>query len=450
MIATLALSALLLLPTPPPSAADALPRDGERVLFIGDSITQAGHYVVYVEAYLLTRFPDRTITVINHGLSSETAAGTSEPDHPFPRPWIHDRFERDVTAWHPDRVVACYGMNDGIYHPFSPDRFARYQAGINRLIERARLEAGARIDLMTPPPYDPYRRQVGDPNAKHYGYRFPAVDYDDVLSRFGDWLRSLADDRLLVADPHGEISEHLRLRREDRVSVSLSPDGVHPDPAGHWLIAQALLTAWGAPAEVAEARVIVDPDSGTVRAEEGTLDDLSLRDGSLEMTWTSPLPLPLDPSWDPEFIRVAQIADRLNRYRLTVSGLPPGTYTLLASETVDPTPKPVATCSAEELSAGLDLTSLPDFPTVAASRDVLRLLASLRSAQAQAWRASIRGEAPADSPPPPGDDDHLMAPIRALCQPLEVRIRISPVGDSSPSAPASPKDRASPRPHSLP
>ena len=62
-------------------ADPALPVDGDRVVFFGDSITQAGQYVIYVEAYLLTRFPDRRITVINHGISSETISGSSEPDH---------------------------------------------------------------------------------------------------------------------------------------------------------------------------------------------------------------------------------------------------------------------------------------------------------------------------------------------------------------------------------
>ena len=36
---------------------------GERVVFFGDSITQAGGYVADVEAYLLTRFPDKTFTI---------------------------------------------------------------------------------------------------------------------------------------------------------------------------------------------------------------------------------------------------------------------------------------------------------------------------------------------------------------------------------------------------
>ena len=208
-------------PLPGLEPSSPIPDDESRVVVIGDSITQAGDYVVYVEAFLLTRFPDRTITIINHGLSSETAAGTSEADHPGRRPWIHDRFDRDVTAWNPDIVVACYGMNDGIYHPLDPERFRKYQDGITRLIHRSRSEAFARIDLLTPPPYDPYRRQVSDPQASVYGYRFPVVNYDQVLAHYAEWLRSLASEHQLVVDVNQALLNLLGHQRTQLINAPL-------------------------------------------------------------------------------------------------------------------------------------------------------------------------------------------------------------------------------------
>ncbi|QDV33536.1 SGNH/GDSL hydrolase family protein [Tautonia plasticadhaerens] len=416
-------------PPPVPREASGIPQDGDRVVFIGDSITQAGRYVVYVEAFLLTRFPDRTITVINHGLSSETVAGTSEPDHPSPRPCIHDRFDRDVTAWRPDRVVSCYGMNDGIYHPFDPEILARYQDGIRRLIERADAEADARIDLLTPPPYDPYRRQVGDPDASYFGYRYPSADYDEVLDRFGEWIETLGGDDLLVADVHDAFNSHLSLRRADRASVSLSPDGVHPDTTGHWLIAQTLLKAWDAPPVVADIRV----DASGRLPQPETVRDVSNRDGAVSFDWDSPLPMPIDPAWDPESLRVDSVSDLLNRYRLAVTGLEGDRYRLLASFEGEE-PGPVGSFSAGELARGIDLNTIPVFPTVAASRQVLGLLSSLRDAQGRAFRASIRGESSPDAPPPPGEDAEQMGPIRDLCRPKALRIFIEPIPAPSPGS----------------
>ena len=109
-----ALFALLLLAADGPFAL----RDGQKVAFFGDSITQAGGYIADVEGYLLTRFPDQMFTLYNRGISSETISGTSEPDHAPRRPWAHERFARDITPIRPDLLVACFGMNDGNYFPF--------------------------------------------------------------------------------------------------------------------------------------------------------------------------------------------------------------------------------------------------------------------------------------------------------------------------------------------
>ena len=53
-------------------------KGGETIVFVGDSITRAGLYVIYVDAFLATRFPEKRFTVYNRGISSETVAGTSE------------------------------------------------------------------------------------------------------------------------------------------------------------------------------------------------------------------------------------------------------------------------------------------------------------------------------------------------------------------------------------
>ena len=113
----------------------AFPLRAQRVLFLGDSITHAGHYVALIEAQLRLQQVDPMPDIINLGLSSETCSGLSEEGHPFPRPDVHERLDRALEQLKPDVVVACYGMNDGIYHPQSDERFAAYQDGVNRLIE---------------------------------------------------------------------------------------------------------------------------------------------------------------------------------------------------------------------------------------------------------------------------------------------------------------------------
>jgi len=52
--------------------ADFYLKNGQTIVFFGDSITEAGTYVDYVDVFLLTRFPDRPFRILNRGISSET------------------------------------------------------------------------------------------------------------------------------------------------------------------------------------------------------------------------------------------------------------------------------------------------------------------------------------------------------------------------------------------
>ena len=249
-------------------------------------------------------------------------------------------------------------MNDGNYHPFDEERFRTYQAGVNKLIERVNHSTKARLVLLTPPPFDPYRRQVGDPNAIHFGYKFPAIDYDDTLDHYAKWLLTLRTDARVVADLHQVMNDHLAARRRDRVSFYLAGDAVHPNATGHLLMAQSLLQAWHAPALVSEA--IIDAGSPLVGFGRGA--QIESADGGLSALWTTKIPMPLDQECDPKSLEVAKIAATLNRHRLVIRELPAGRYALQAQEVGHPEVN-VGTWTADQLADGLDLTSLESFPT---------------------------------------------------------------------------------------
>lgn len=407
-------------------------RSGERILFFGDSITQAGGYLVDLEVFLLTRFPQCSFTLINHGRSSETISGTSEPDHSPRRPDAHLRFSRDVAAWKPDVVVACFGMNDGNYHPLEPQRFALFQRGILRLIDRVHQETAARLVLLTPPPFDPYRRTASDPHAKDFGYRFPAVDYDRTLEAYSQWLTALPGQLgnclppPLVVDVHQSLNDHLKKRRNGEVSFYLSSDAVHPGPTGHWLIAQALLLAWKAPATVAEALI---EGSETPRVQAGAVRDLSVQpDGSIQFTWTSPLPFPPAPECDARSLALERLSERLNRYRLTITGLPSPQYQLKARIAGDDSPPFEGRFTRDQLAAGLDLTSHDHFPTVVRAREIRTLVARRRQAIDEDWRNRIaHGQDVLPDPAAETESQRTLDQIRALCQPIGLAIELTPL-----------------------
>lgn len=231
-VAVLDVRRVRLLPiTPLPPATPAAKAWSKRVVFLGDSITYAGDWVACVEAWLRLQDPALALDFVNVALPSETVSGLSEPGHAggkFPRPDLHERLARALAKLQPAVVVACYGMNDGIYAPFAEERFAAFRAGMLRLRE-AVAAAGARLVHVTPPPFDPVA---------------PAEsNYDDVLTRYSAWLVAQRAQGQDVIDAHTALSTYLRERRADDARFRLAPDGVHIDAQGHWLVARELL-AW--------------------------------------------------------------------------------------------------------------------------------------------------------------------------------------------------------------
>src|SRR5256885_14900186 len=63
-------------------AGDFLIRDGDRVVFLGDSITEQRLYTTYLEAYALTRHPDWKLSFRNAGWGGDTS-------------WLRQRFHPD-------------------------------------------------------------------------------------------------------------------------------------------------------------------------------------------------------------------------------------------------------------------------------------------------------------------------------------------------------------------
>lgn len=216
-----------------PTVAEVVGK-ARRILFLGDSITAAGPAVANFDAWLQTQKRPQTPLVINAGLPSETVSGLSEEGHAggqFPRPDLAERLERVLKVAQPDVVIACYGMNCGIYQPFDKERFARYQAGIRQLRERVE-QAGARLIHVTPPFYDD---QVSPR---------PFV-YNEVLGRYADWLLEQRSQGWLVVDLHRAMTAEVARRRQTDPKFTFQPDGVHPNDAGHWFVATRLIAAMG-------------------------------------------------------------------------------------------------------------------------------------------------------------------------------------------------------------
>ena len=234
---TICLSLIFLSPLTSQSGEGRV-RSETRVLFLGDSITAAAQYVNDIEtAVLLQANREPVPRIISLGLGSETASGLSEKSHPFPRPTVHERLDRVLATVQPDVVVACYGMNDGIYQPYSKERIAAYQEGVLLLITKAHM-AGARVILLTPPPYAGKTSDAGEsPEAVEYDYRVPFPAYDAVLAKYAEWIMTLDE-------MDGVETIDIRTPMLVAIAESYGEDPIHPNPHGHRVMATAVLAEW--------------------------------------------------------------------------------------------------------------------------------------------------------------------------------------------------------------
>ena len=201
-----------------------------RIVFLGDSITQAGEYVTFTDYYLEKLFPGQDFDIYGLGLGSETLSGLSEPGHAggaFPRPCLFDRLGRLLEKVKPEAVFACYGINDGIYLPLEDGRFKAFKSGVARLITQCKTAGVKDIFLVTPPIFDTVKKP-GEFN------------YDSVLTAYAAWEMTLKEPGVQVIDLHTTMREARDARTE-----AFSKDRVHPGEEGHLLMARTILVALG-------------------------------------------------------------------------------------------------------------------------------------------------------------------------------------------------------------
>src|SRR3954464_4086878 len=80
-------------------------KEGDRVVFYGDSITDQRLYTTYVETYVVTRFPKADITFVHSGWGGDRVGGGTGG-------MIDKRLKRDVFAYKPTVMTVMLGMND--------------------------------------------------------------------------------------------------------------------------------------------------------------------------------------------------------------------------------------------------------------------------------------------------------------------------------------------------
>ena len=208
-------------------------KDGERIVFAGDSVTDAGRkrpvgdglwegvgngYVRCVETLLNVCYPESLFHVVNMGVSGNTSRD------------LLARWQSDVLDLAPDWVVLCIGFNDvwrWFDSPSLPGQVTEeeYRSNLEEMI-RATLPGVKGLVLMTP-----YYMETITADARRARMDVYGGIVKETAAKFG----------LPCVDLQKEMCDYLQYRH----SAYLMWDRVHPGWVGSMLIARAFLREMG-------------------------------------------------------------------------------------------------------------------------------------------------------------------------------------------------------------
>ena len=344
----------LLSPTHADDAGQFFLHDGDTVVFYGDSITEQQLYPRDIETYVLTRFPAWHVRFIDSGWAGDRVTGGEGGT-------IDTRIQRDILPYKPTVVTILLGMNDAAYTHFNQSAYDAYVQGLTQTVDTLRqLLPGVRLALMTPTFYDEHA-----PGSRHFH------GYNTVLLKYGDFVRTLGAERgIPVIDLNAPLQAATAAGRKRDLRFVLVPDGVHPNEAGHLVLASAILQAWNAPGALAS--VALSP--------------------ARPVTVTTPLPWPLPNASYPAY-DVSPLPGALNAFHLKATGLSDRQYTLFVDN------KAVGTFPRLLLESGMDISLTTALPRNSQSSQVLGLVQGRLDTWRYLWKGGPRAIARRDDAP---------------------------------------------------
>lgn len=309
-------------------------KDGDTLVFLGDSITHQCLYTQYIENYFYTRYPKMRIRFHNSGVGGDRAADALR------------RFDEDVAAYKPKYVTILLGMNDGSYTKYEQSVFDTYQAGMNTLLDRIK-EIGATAVPMTPTMHDSRARRVYQP-AKVQDVR--ETYYNGVLALYGAWLREQAEVRGLgFVDMYSPLNAITLQQRTKDPKWTMIRDAVHPGENGQVVMACAILADMVPRSPVSQTTIAERAGKPAITVRNGKASDFAASADKVTFTLeANALPWVL-PETAAEGYKLTAAGHRYSNEKLTVQTLKAGRYELKVDGQL------VGTFSSEQLARGIEL-----------------------------------------------------------------------------------------------
>lgn len=335
-------------------------KDGERVCFIGNSITHAGDFHHNIFLYYLTRFPERNILFFNNGISGDVTAG------------ILNRMDDDILIHKPTTAVIMIGMNDVVRNLYtlniSPagDTMQRraqalitYKSNLDSIV-RLLIKNHIRVILQQPSIYDQTAKL---PKENSFGA-------NDALKICADYMQELANKyKLDIVDYWTIMSDiNTKLQKTDSSATIVGGDRIHPGAVGNLVMAYQFIHTTQLP--VNTINTVIEDNIKKSNRESYRIKLLKLKIDFKEVSFTSnelSLPFPVI-TRAIQALQLVPLSDSINREILQVKHLATGNYQLRIDNNI------VGSFTSGQLEEGINMAIFTNTPQYQKSLAIRKFL----------------------------------------------------------------------------
>lgn len=338
-------------------------KEGDRAVFLGNSITDGGHYHSYIWLYYMTRFPNMPVTIFNGGIGGDTAYDENK------------RLDNDIFSKNPTVLMVTFGMNDSGYFEYNGDNAKefgeqKYQESIKNfqnMEKRFKELPNTRVVMVGTSPYDEGAQIEGNNFHGKNATIKRIIEYQMNSAKQNGWEHIDLNEPMMELNRQGQA--------KNPAFTLCGSDRIHPDNDGHMVMAYLFLKAQGMAGKCVADVDINAKNLSVVKEENCKISNLRKAGKEIKFDYLAEaLPYPMDTvarGWGQKRAQAlakesVPFMDEMNRERLVVTGLS-GKYKLLIDG------EEIGVWSAKELANGINLAEISLTPQYQQALAVMNL-----------------------------------------------------------------------------
>lgn len=339
-------------------------KEGDRVVFLGNSITDGGRYHSFIWLYYMTRFPDMPLTIMNAGIGGDTAYD------------MNKRLDGDVFSKRPTVLVATFGMNDSGYFEYNWDgqedfgekKYQECYGNFKQMEKRFQGLPNTRIVMMGSSPYDETAKIEGNTALR---------GKNETMKRIVAFQKESAEKNgwefFDLNQPMTEINQNGQ--QKDSTFTVCGNDRIHPDNDGHMVMAYLFLKEQGFTGKEVASIEIDGKKQQVINAANCEISNVKKIKNDISFDYLAQsLPYPLDTTargWGSkasqyQVIDIVPFMDEMNQEILKVTGLK-GKYKLIIDG------EEIGIWSAQDFATGINMAALSNTPQYQQALKIMHL-----------------------------------------------------------------------------